>query len=41
MTDEEINKALTDFAQKLFDGQEETPPEFNRWYHENKWDLYE
>jgi hypothetical protein len=41
MTDEEIDKALNDFARKLADSQQEVPPEFNEWFDENKWDLYE
>lgn len=40
MTDEQIDKALKDFADKLINAQQDLPPEFQKVLDENKWELY-
>lgn len=41
MTDEEIEKGLKDFSDKLINNQQDLPPEFKKVWHDNFWDLIE
>lgn len=41
MGDEELFKALADFAKNLLQNQQILEPEFAKVIHDNLWDLYE